>query len=65
MADFLFSSERWSPLLWLDGLRAQIPTACVLCNGRTQGGGLCTGCIADWHYRYKQVRWPRRNVSLV
>lgn len=57
MADFLFSSERWSPLLWLDGLRAQIPTACVLCNGRTQGGGLCTGCIADWHYRYKQVRW--------
>lgn len=57
MADFLFSSERWHPLLWLDALRTQIPTACVLCNGRTQGGGLCMGCTDDWHYRYKQVRW--------
>lgn len=57
MADFMLSSDSGRFLLWLDALRARVPTACVLCKGRTQGGGLCTACTDDWHYRYKQVRW--------
>lgn len=57
MADFILSSDTWRLLLWLDLLRSRVPTACVLCKGRTQGGGLCVGCTEDWHYRYKQVRW--------
>lgn len=57
MADFILSSDTWRFLLWLDALRARVPTACVLCKGRTQGGGLCCGCTEDWHYRYEQVRW--------
>lgn len=57
MADFLLSIDSWRFLQWLDVLRAQVPTACVLCKGRTQGGGLCMACTDDWHYRYKQVQW--------
>lgn len=57
MADFLFSSDTPHFLVRLDAWRAWVPTACVLCKGRTQGGGLCQSCISDWHYRYKQVRW--------
>ena len=57
MADFLSLGDlgRWWQIV--DALRQRIPTACVLCGERTQGGGLCSFCVADWHYRYKYVRW--------
>lgn len=57
MADFHFSSDTQRFLRRLDSWRSWVPTACVLCKGRTQGGGLCLSCVDDWHYRYKQVRW--------
>lgn len=57
MADFMFPSDSWRIWRYLDALRHAMPSACVLCKGRTRGGGLCTGCITDWDYDYKQVRW--------
>ena len=41
----------------LHWLLNQLPTACVLCKTRTQGGALCGYCQRDWRYRYEQVRW--------
>ena len=57
MADFMLSSDTLGLMRYVDKLRSRIPTACVLCKGRTHGGGLCAGCTDDWHYRYQQVRW--------
>lgn len=70
MADFFVSSE-YQPSLYgryvqaLDALRAGIPTACVLCKGRAQGGGLCRDCVDDWQSRYERVQWrcPRCKVA--
>lgn len=57
MADFLPLSDRRYFLQRFMQLRQFLPSYCVLCAQRTQGGGLCAVCVADWHYRYKQVRW--------